>query len=73
MIKVLKPSPGMFLRPEIDRLVEEFGRRDVLRAAIGAMIRRRAAPMDAGDLAAHIRQDIGLPPVDPVRDWRLLR
>ena len=73
MIKVMKPSPGAFLRPEIDRLVEEFGRRDVLRAALGAMIRRRAVVMDAGDLPAHIRRDIGLPPEAALRDWRLLR
>lgn len=73
MIKVLKPSPGAFLRPEIDRLIEEFGRTDVLRAALGAMIRRRAVVMDAGDLSAHLRRDIGLPSDAPLRDWRLLR
>lgn len=73
MIKVLKPSPGGMLRPEIERLVEDFGRRDVLWAAIGAMFRRGPAPIDAGNLSAYIRRDIGLPPVDVSRDWRQLR
>lgn len=73
MIKLLKPPSAMLLRPEVDRLVEEFGRRDVLRAAIGAVLRRRSPPMEAGGLSAHVRRDIGLPPVDVPRDWRLLR
>lgn len=73
MIKVLKPPPGVFLRPEIDRLVEDFGRRDVLVAAITAVFRRGGTPMDVSGLPDHIRRDIGLPPVHAARDWRLLR
>jgi hypothetical protein len=73
MIKVLKPSPGGLLRPEIERLVEDFGRRDVLWAAIGAVFRRGSSPMDAGDLPEYIRRDIGLPPAASARDWRQLR
>lgn len=73
MIKILKPSPGVLLRPEIDRLVEDFGRRDVLWAAVRALFRRRAVPLDAGDLPDYIRRDIGLLPAAPMRDWRLLR
>lgn len=73
MIKVLKPSPSGLLRPEIERLVEDFGRRDLLWAAIGAVFRRASVPMDAGDLPDYIRRDIGLPPFDVPRDWRQLR
>lgn len=73
MFKILKPMPEPLLRPEIDRLVADFGRRDVLRAALVAVLRPARRPLGAGDISAHLRRDIGLPPVDVARDWRLLR
>lgn len=73
MIKILIPVRGAISRPEIDRLVEDFGRWDVLRAVFSAVFERPGRLPDAGDLPAHLRRDIGLPPVDVPRDWRLLR
>lgn len=73
MIKVFKPAPGVLLRPEIDRLVGDFGRRDVLWAAIGAVFRGGATPLDVGSLPEYLRRDIGLPPAHVPRDWRQLR
>ena len=64
---------GAMLRPEIDRLVEDFGRWDVLRAVFSAVFERRNRLPDAGDLPKYLRRDIGLPPVDVARDWRRLR
>lgn len=73
MIKILKPMGGAMLRPEIDRLVEDFGRWDVLRAVFAAVVGRRSRRGDADDLPGYLRRDIGLPPVEAPRDWRLLR
>ncbi|MCA0271697.1 MAG: hypothetical protein LCH69_06475 [Proteobacteria bacterium] len=73
MIKALTPPRGALLRPEIDRLVADFGRRDVLWAALRAVIRRAPLRMEASDLSSHLRRDIGLPPVADPRDWRLMR
>lgn len=73
MIKALTPPRGAHLRPEIERLVADFGRRDVLVAALRAVFRRDRMRMEARDLTAHLRRDIGLPPVAGPRDWRLMR
>jgi hypothetical protein len=73
MIKILKPHRGTLLRPEIDRLIEDFGRWDVLRAAFLAVFHRERPLPDAGELPTYLRRDIGLPPVDVARDWRMLR
>lgn len=73
MFKALTPPRGAHLRPEIERLVADFGRRAVLSAALRAVVRRGAVRMEAGDLPGYIRRDIGLPPVAVPRDWRQLR
>jgi len=74
MIKIVNRQRALVLRPEIDRLIEDFGRWDVLRAAVLAVVGRPPPRTpDAADLTARMRRDIGLPPVDAPRDWRLLR
>ncbi len=73
MIKTLNPMGRAISRPEIDRLITDFGRWDVFRAAVAAVVRPRRPLPDAGDLPKYLRRDIGLPPVHVPQDWRLLR
>jgi hypothetical protein len=73
MIKTLRPLRGASLRPEIDKLIDDFGRWDVLRAAFLAVVQPPRRMLEASDLPDRLRRDIGLPPVNVPRDWRMLR
>ncbi len=66
----LRLSPLRSSRALIDAAIEVHGPARVLLAAIVALLRPKARPPDAGDLPAHLRRDIGLPPeAPPAPDW----
>ncbi|MDB2407569.1 hypothetical protein N9W17_03440 [Jannaschia sp.] len=54
----LRPPPS---RNAIHIAIDAHGPMRVLLAALGALLRPRARPPDAGALPAHLRRDIGLP------------
>ena len=55
-------DPGR-LGARIDDIIEEFGARRVLVAALRAYLRRRRRrPLPADDLSDFLRRDVGLPP-----------
>lgn len=61
--------------PSIDAVLAAHGAGKVLAAAVAALLRgrfRKTRPPDGGRISAHMRRDIGLPPVDPGRiHWPL--
>jgi hypothetical protein len=53
-------------------LVDQHGAWAVLRALVGALVPTRAEVIRLDDLDAHMRRDMGLPPIEgPRRYWEL--
>ena len=73
MIETLKPQRAAKLRPEINRLIEDFGRLQVFAAAVRAVLRPGTALPVTDALSDRLRRDIGLGPAPARADWRLLR
>ena len=59
----------------IDAAIAEFGARRVLLRALRAVLaRQQKPPLSADHLPDYLRQDIGLPRIDPPpTGWKLLR
>ncbi|WP_434286963.1 hypothetical protein [Celeribacter sp. SCSIO 80788] len=75
---VPNPSAPLALRQVLQPLVENHGFWQVLRAAFaarGALKREARRVRNPGDLNAHLRRDIGLPPEAPPgkAEWQKFR
>ncbi len=62
VLRLIPPPPS---RDLIDAAIATHGASRVLRAALRALLHRPARPPDASRLPAHLRRDIGLPPLPP--------
>lgn len=63
------------LRAELGRLIDEYGPARTVGALLGALAVRTRRPraVHPADVSAHLRRDLGLPPVPPRPDyWRHL-
>ncbi|TNE69374.1 MAG: hypothetical protein EP336_02545 [Rhodobacteraceae bacterium] len=75
---VSNPSAPLSLRQALQPLIESHGFWQVLRAAFaarGALKREARRVRNPGDLNAHLRRDIGLPPEAPPgkAEWQKFR